>query len=298
MVKNESNYILITAARNEEDYIEKTIQSVITQTIVPKKWIIVSDGSTDHTDDIVNKYAGVYEFIQLIHIDSDNKRNFSSKVNAFNIGYRHINNIEHEFVGNLDADVSFESDYFERLLKKFDDNENLGIVGGWIYELQDGKYKERFGNPERNVPGSTQLFRKVCFEMIGGYIPLKMGGEDTTAEVMARMNGWETKCFPDLRVFHHRITGTEKCNTLYARYHQGKEDYFLGYHPMFEALKCLARIKEKPLVIGSIFRFFGYIEGLLSRKPIVIPNEVVKYLRKEQMMRIISLLTIKISIPS
>jgi len=297
-MKKARNYVLITAARDEEAYIEKTIYSVISQTILPKKWVIVSDNSIDHTEEIVNLYSERYGFIQLLSIKGDVNRNTASKVHAINKGLDMLNEIDYQFIGNIDADIEFESDYFERLLKKFGDNENLGIAGGWIHELQDGKYKERFGNSERNVPGSTQLFRRVCFEMIGGYIPLKTGGEDTTAEVMARMNRWETKCFPDLRVFHHRITGTDKCNTLYARYHQGKEDYFLGYHPMFEALKCLARIKEKPLVIGSIFRFFGYIEGLLSRKPIVIPNEVVKYLRKEQMMRIISLLTMKTSIPS
>jgi len=291
-------YVLVTAARNEDDYIEKTIQSVISQTILPKEWIIVSDGSTDLTDKIVMKYTEKYDFIHFIRIEPNDKRNFASQAYALKAGVKMLKDMEYEFIGLLDADISFEPNYYEKIMGKCYNNKKIGIVGGWIYESQKGIHKERFGNSIRHVPGAIQMFRRQCYKDVNGYMPLRKGGKDTIAEIMARMNGWETKCFPDLRVFHHRITGTDKCNTLYARYHQGKEDYFLGYHPMFEVLKFLARIKEKPLVIGSIFRFFGYIEGLLSREPIVIPNEVVKYLRKEQMMRIISLLTMKTSTPS
>jgi len=282
-------YVLITPARNEQAYIEKTIKSVISQTVRPKKWVIVSNGSTDRTDEIVSQYSTQYDFIQHISFKGGANRNFGSKVNAINKGLKVLYEIEYEFIGNIDADIEFESDYFERLLERFNDNVNLGIAGGWIHELRNGKYKERFGNTKRSVPGSIQMFRRECFEMIGGYIPIKSGGEDSTAEVMARMRIWETKSFPDLKVFHHRVTGTERCNILYARYRHGKGDYFLGYHPLYEVLKWLWRIKEKPYVIGSIFRMFGYLGGLISKKHISVPNDVVQYLRKEQIMRVKSL---------
>ena len=121
-------YVLITAARNEEAYIEKTINSVISQTILPRKWVIVSDGSTDRTDQIVNKYAAKHDFIQLVHISGSTQRNFRSKVNAINIGYERLKHIEYEFIGILDADVSFKSDYFESILREFQKNPKLARV--------------------------------------------------------------------------------------------------------------------------------------------------------------------------
>lgn len=285
MVKNESNYILITAAKNEEDYIEKTIQSVITQTIVPKKWIIVSDGSTDHTDDIVNKYAGVYEFIQLIHIDSDNKRNFSSKVNAFNIGYKHINNIEHEFVGNLDADVSFESDYYERILTKFRDNSKLGIAGGGIFELYAGKFRKVISNL-LHVSGAVQLFRKQCYEDIKGYIPIDRGGEDAIAGIMARMQGWEVKRFPNIRVLHHRRADRAKGNIFFGKFSWGVFDFSVGCHPIYTIVKFFNRLRERPYILASLFRLSGYCFALIKKEPRILPDEVVKFIRQVQMQRI------------
>lgn len=286
-------YVLVTAARNEEAYIEKTIKSVISQTIRPKKWVIVSDSSTDRTEEIVNKYSAEYDFIQLLSSRGDVNRNFGSKVYAINKGLKMLEGIDYQFIGNIDADIEFESDYFERILERFNDNVNLGIAGGWLHQLQNGKYRERLANSKRSVPGSIHMFRRECFEMIGGYLPLKIGGEDSTAEVMARMCGWATKSFPDLRVFHHRIKNTNICIILCVRYQKGVEDYFIGSHPLFEVLKCFIRIKERPFVIGNIFRFFGYFWNLLRKKPIPVPNDVVQYLRKEQMLRIKSLFKIR-----
>jgi len=285
-------FVLVTAARNEEAYIEKTIKAVVSQTVKPIKWVIVSDGSTDRTGEIVNKYSSEYSFIYFLNLKGDMNRNFGSKVRAINKGLKMLKNINFEFIGNIDADVEFESDYFERIFERFKDNVNLGIAGGWIYEFRSGKYRSRSGNLTRSVPGSIQMFNRECFEMIGGYLPLKTGGEDCIAELKARMHGWETKTFPDLNVFHQRITGTERRNILFAIYHQGAVDYTLGYHPLFEALKCLNKIKEQPLVIGSLFRILGYLGGFLCRKPIPVPKDVVQYLRREQMMRVKSLLNL------
>lgn len=289
----DNTYILVTAAKNEEDYIEKTIRSVISQTITPRKWVIVSDGSNDETEKIVSQYSSKHNFIQLLSIQGDLKRSTASKVYAINKGLKTIESIDYQFIGNVDADIEFGSNYFENLLEKFNNDIRLGIAGGWIHELQNGKFIERFGNSKRNVPGSIQMFRRKCFEMIGGYIPLNRGGEDATAEVMARMYGWTTESFPEFKVFHHRTTNIDKCNILCARYNQGKEDYFLGYHPLFEFLKCLRRIRGKPFIISSIFRLFGYIGGLLSKESSNVPQDVVQYLRREQIMRIRSLFKLK-----
>lgn len=291
-MKKEVSYVLVTAARNEEAYIEKTIKAVISQTLRPKKWVIVSDGSTDLTEEIVKQYSEKYDFIQLLISRGELNRNTASKVYSINEGIKLLENLDYQYLGNIDADIEVESDYFERLLKRFMQNKNLGISGGWIHELQNRKYRERFGNSKQSVPGSIQMFKRECFKMIGGYLPLKPGGEDSTAEVMARMYGWAVESFSDLRVLHKRITNIEKCNILLTRYREGKEDYFLGNHPLFEMFKALRRIKEKPILIGCSFRIFGYLGGLLQKKPLSIPSEVVHYLRKEQMMRIKHLIRI------
>jgi glycosyltransferase involved in cell wall biosynthesis len=288
-----TTYVLITAVQNEELYIEKTIRAVVSQTVKPKKWAIVNDGSTDGTEEIARHYSLEYDFIHLLNKKGDNIRDFASKVLAIHLGLKSLQGMHYDFIGNIDGDIEFDPGYFECLLKKFYENEKLGIAGGWVYEIHKGKYKERFGNSEHNVPGSIQMFRRECLEVIGNYLPIKTGGEDFIAEVMARMHGWSTKSFPDLRVFHLRPTGTENAKILGANYRLGKEDYFVGNHPLFELLKCLKRIRGRPFVIGSFFRLLGYVDGLLSKEPITVPQYVFEYLRKEQIHRIKSLIKIE-----
>jgi len=285
-----NKYVIITPARNEEVYIEKTIKSVIYQTVKPIKWVIVSNDSIDRTEDIVSGYSSVYDFIHLLILRGNENYNFSSKAHAFNMGYKYLKGIQYEYIANVDADVAFKSHYFECILEKFQYNSNLGIAGGWIHESKNGiHYRERFGNSKHSVPGATQIFRRQCFEMIGSYIPLDMGGEDSTAEVMARMKGWDTESFEDLKVFHHRKTGTVRRNIYFARYRQGIAHYCVGNHPFYELLKAIKRINERPYVIGSFLRVFGYLMALLYRKKSNISADVIQYRKKEQMIRIKSL---------
>ncbi|MFX0199832.1 MAG: glycosyltransferase, partial [Candidatus Hodarchaeota archaeon] len=178
MQKN--SYVLITPARNEQDYIQKTIESVVSQTILPEKWVIVSDGSTDHTDEIVSHYAAKHDFIQFIRVSEHIQRNFWSKVHAFNAGYEQIKNTEYKFLGNLDADVSFNSNYYENVLLRFQTNPKLGIAGGIILELLNGQYVNQKLSLN-SVAGAIQLFRRECYQDIGGYIPLTYGGVDSAA---------------------------------------------------------------------------------------------------------------------
>ena len=213
-----TKYVLISPARNEEKYIAKTMESVINQTVLPIKWVIVSDGSTDSTDQIVSWYATSHEYIQLLRVSNREKRDFSSKVNAFKAGVRQLNGLEYDFIGNLDADVSFEPDYFERVLEKFAENEKLGIGGGKVLELQNGDYKERTGDRPFVVAGAVALFRRRCYEEVGGFIPLKVGGEDSVAQISARMKGWEVKPFSELKVLHHRATGMGAGNVWGVRF--------------------------------------------------------------------------------
>jgi glycosyltransferase involved in cell wall biosynthesis len=282
----EKTYVLITPAHNEEDYIEKTIQSVISQTISPLKWIIVSDGSTDRTDEIVSRYEGKYRFIELVRRDANGSRDFSSKVFAIQAGLKCLQGLKFDYLGILDADVSFDSDYFQRLLEEFEDNHKLGIGGGTIYELGKGKYRARSGNRVRSVPGALQLFRRECIEQIGGFTPLKHGGEDVVMEIRAKMLAWEVRSFFDLVVFHHRPTGTEGRAVFSVPFQEGRRDYLLGSHPIYVLLKGVRRLADKPWLVGSLLRLTGYCSSILRREKRQIPNEVVQFLRREQIDRL------------
>jgi cellulose synthase/poly-beta-1,6-N-acetylglucosamine synthase-like glycosyltransferase len=290
-----NKYVLVTAAQNEEDFIETTIRSVISQTILPLKWVIVSDGSTDRTDEIVNEYFAKFDFIEFIRIDSSEMRNFRSKVNAIEAGYAKMNDIDYDYFGNLDADMALEPGYYETILKKFKMDSDLGIAGGKIFDQIDDKPVEDISSPD-SVGGQIQLFRRQCFNDVGGFLPLKMGGEDTIAEVMARMHGWKVQTFPDIRALHHRQTGTAQTSIYRARWHLGIQEYLYGSHPLFEFAKCIHRFKEKPYVLGSVLRFWGYLWAFSRAKREHIPPEVIRYLHREQIHKLLAFFKLKNSV--
>ena len=284
-----SAYMLVTAARNEEAFIENTIKAVISQTVPPKRWVIVSDGSVDQTDKIVGAYADRYPLIEQVRIDKDHARSFVSKVYALNAGLERLNNIDCEFVGNLDADVSFDESYFANLLGEFERDPGLGLAGGYIYERRHGGFCARANNSIRSVAGAVQLFRRECYESVGGILPLKYGGEDWCAEVMARMKGWRVKAIPELKVFHHKPTGTG-AGVLRYWYHQGFMDYSLGSHPLFATLKCLRRLRTRPYVAGALARLTGFACAHYQKEERPVPREFVSYLRREQKARMLGAL--------
>jgi poly-beta-1,6-N-acetyl-D-glucosamine synthase len=283
--EGEMKYVLVTPARNEESYIERTIQSVLSQTQLPERWVIVSDGSTDRTDSIVEKYRHEHSFISLLRAQRDGGPNFGSKVKAFQAGYRELANQKYSLIGNLDADVTFTPEYFKTMVSKFQNDPCLGIAGGVICELMDGKY-----SPQKismnSVAGAVQLFRRECFEGIGGYIPIKSGGIDAAAEILARMHGWTVSTFPGIEVMHHRRVMTGSRNILQTRFKQGLTQYLLGYHPLFQLARFIFRISDKPFLIGSFFSLCGYAWGFLTRAERPMPVEAVKFLQCEQMRRL------------
>lgn len=278
-------YVLVTAARNEEAFIEKTIAAVISQTLPPKKWVIVSDASADNTDKIVQGYAERNQFIELLRIEESRARDFASKVHAFNAGLERLKGSDYEFVGNLDADVSFDASYFVRLVRRFERDPGLGLAGGFIYERDSGGFKVRFGDSVRSVAGAVQLFRRECYESVGGMLPLKWGGEDWYVEVMARMKGWRVESFPELVVFHHRRTGA---GTGPLKYHfgLGSTDYSLGDHPLFVLAKCARRLRAKPYVAAGLARLAGFLWASWRREARPTSKEFVDFLRGEQKQRL------------
>ncbi len=279
-------YVLTTPAHNEEAHIERTLRAVVSQTIRPLRWAIVSDGSTDRTDEIVKGYAARHEFIEFVRRERSGSADFASKIHAFRLGMNLHKGLPYQFVGNLDADMSFEPDYFEKVLARMAAEPKVGIGGGGLEELIAGKRQPIINDVNTSVCGAVQFFRRECFEAIGGLMPLKRGSEDAVAEAMARMKGWQTRTFPEVVAMHHRHTGARGGRVLAARFHQGRKERYRGNHPLFELAKCLHRMRERPYVIGGILRFCGYLrEAIHPEAGDSIPDDVTAFVRREQLRR-------------
>ena len=289
MELNNLSYVLITPARDEDEFIEKTIQSVISQTVLPIKWIVVSDGSTDRTDEIVNKYTAANIWIELIRMPVHRDRHFAAKVQAFNAGYERVKSVKYDIIGNLDADISFEKDYFEFLLEKFAKISELGVAGTPFIEDGYSSITDSFEG-EKHVPGGCQMFRRQCFEDIGGYIPNKAGGIDWIAVTTARMKGWQTQSFPEKLFYHQRSLGTGESNKIKSNFNYGRKDYYLGNHPLWETIRIIYRFTKRPYLLGGLIIFWGYLWALLTRIERPISKDLMKFHREEEMRKLKAIL--------
>jgi biofilm PGA synthesis N-glycosyltransferase PgaC len=278
------SYVLITPARNEVENIERTIRSVVRQTVWPVKWAIVSDGSTDGTDEVVKSYVAQYDWIQLVRRPERVERHFAGKADCFNTGYSCLKDLRFDIIGNLDADLSFEADYFSFLLDKFAEDPALGLVGTPFREGTD-TYDYRFTSIE-HVSGACQLFRRECFEEIGGYPPLKVGGIDLVATITAKMNGWKTRTFTEKMAEHHRKTQCGKYSNRAAEFRSGYHDYLMGAHPVWQLFRCIYQSSKRPFLIRGTLLLAGYSWALLRRAERPVSKEFIAFRNKEQMRRL------------
>ena len=284
------NYVLITPARNEEGYIRKGLDSVTAQTLPPLRWVIVDDGSTDRTADIVREYAQRFPWIQLVSRPQHADRSFAGKVRAFNAGFEEVQSLGFDVVGNLDADISFEPDYMEFLLRKFSEDSLLGVAGTPF--TQDGGYdsaRDSFEG-ESYVAGGVQMFRAKCFADVGGYVPLRGGGIDWIAVTTARMKGWKVQSFREKRFHHYRTLGTAERSAVGAAYEYGRRAYTLGSSPIWQSIRCLYRMKQKPYIVGGVALFVGYFWASVRRLKRPVNREMIRFYRREQMHRLAAIL--------
>jgi len=280
------DYVLMTAAHNEEAFIEKTVESVLRQTVLPKRWVIVSDGSTDNTDRIIESYASQHPFISFLKLTRPAGRNFGSKGMALERGCKLLEGISFEFTGNVDADVAIEPPYFETLIDHFERDPKLGIAAGFVYEEENGVFRSRAANRVHSVPHAAQLVRRECYQAIGGYATFKYGGEDWYAQQSAKMKGWQVRALPELKVFHHRRTGAASSPLRY-HFRAGRSDYSFGSDPVFELFKCALRVSEYPWFVGAVTRFLGFAWSGISREKRPVSKEFVDFLRREQWARLL-----------
>jgi poly-beta-1,6-N-acetyl-D-glucosamine synthase len=280
----ELTYVLITPARNEEGFIEQTIQSVVAQTVLPRKWVIVSDGSTDRTDEIVKKYRAGHSWIELVRMPEHRDRHFGAKVQCFNAGLDKMRDQNFEIIGNLDADITMGEDYFQFLLAKFAAAPKLGVAGSPFVEGTTS-YDYRFTAVE-HVSGACQLFRRECFEEIGGYVPVKGGGIDWIAVTTARMKGWQTRTFVERVCRHHRPMGTASAGRLRANFKLGQQDYYLGGHPLWQLFRACYQIGRKPYLLGGLLLLAGYGSAWITRVQRPVSPELIRFHQHEQMQRL------------
>lgn len=282
------SYVLITPARNEAAFVEKTLQSVTRQTVPPLKWVIVDDGSTDDTPALVEKYRAAHPWIELINLPRRRDRSFAGKAYAVRLGMERLSGLNYEIIGNLDADVSFEEGYFDFLLGKFAADRTLGVAGTIFEEEGYNSATDSFEG-QNHVAGQCQLFRKACFEQIGGYTPHRAGGIDWIAVTSARMLGWKTQSFREKSFFHYRRLGTAERSVLSSLFSYGEKDYYLGGHPLWEICRVSYRATKKPYVIGGIALYLGYLWAFLRRMKRPVSDELMRFHRREQMAKLRSI---------
>jgi len=218
------------------------------------------------------------------------ERNFAGKVHAFNAGYARLKNVQYDAIASMDADISFDSDYFSFLLGELARDPRLGLVGTPFQNTSNQTYDYRFTSIE-HVSGACQLFRRECFEEIGGYVPLKAGGIDLAAVMAARVKGWKTRTFVEKACMHHREVGAALGGVLGERFRQGIKDYTFGGHPVWELFRLVYQMARRPILLGGLALGAGYFSAAVRRVERPISSEMVAFRKREQMERLMTLLS-------
>lgn len=273
-------YIIVSPVRNEESFVESTIQSVLSQTKLPIEWIIVNDGSTDSTKSIVEKYLSGYGWIKLVNLED---RGFyfpgTGVVNVINKGFENITSQDWTFLVKLDCDITIGKTYFEDIFKEFEKNEKLGIASGAVY-YTDGeteiKEKSQFDHPW----GASKIYKKECFRDINGWRAIP--GWDLADLLAAQMKGWETRCFDEYKILHFRESGSRRSGVTGGKFLLGRFLFRYGYSFFYTFLKGIYRIPEKPFLIGGLSLIVGYIYACIKNEKKLFDKDMRRFLRKKQ----------------
>lgn len=278
--------VIITPVRNEEKYLEWTIISILAQTHRPVEWIIVDDGSNDHTPDIVERYAKDYPFIHLVKRQDRGFRQVGGGVvAAFNFGMEYIQHKDYQYIAKLDGDMSFGPDYIGHMLHQFDINPKLACVSGKVYREENGDFIPET-HIKKQTAGQFKFYRRAAYEDIGGFVPYVLW--DSIDVHTAWMKGWETLSFydPDAWLWHHRIMGSSDRNLYIGRLRWGRGMWFMGYHPLYAIAACIFRMRDKPFIIGGLLMLYSYFISAIKGVPQYDNPEFRQYTRNWQLQRL------------
>ena len=256
--------VIISPVRDEIEYIEKNIESMVAQTLKPVEWLIVDDGSTDGTTEILRKAQSTYPWIHLEEKNNRGKRAVGPGViEAFYYGYERIQTLEYDFICKMDGDLELKPKYFETLLMFFERDQYLGAASGKPY-LQEGNQLIEERTNDEIVAGQVNFYRRDCFEAIGGFV--REIHWDGIASHRIRMEGWRACSIhhPDLVFIHQRLMGSSEKGILEGRLRWGRGQYFMGTHPLYIFAIGVYRLWEKPFILGGICIILGYFQALLK----------------------------------
>jgi biofilm PGA synthesis N-glycosyltransferase PgaC len=292
-------FIAITAARNEGNYIDKTLKSIVSQTLLPEEWIIVDDGSTDETTNIAEGFARSHPWIKVVRHQTRRHRDDNIgkvkvdrtiyTVEAFYCGLSHAITNEYDFIFLIDADVVLSPNYFKSILAKFAKDSKLGIASGSVHENIKGRMiKERL--MPWSAPGNAKSWRRSCFQEIGGLV--RGPGWDSIDNFQAMILGWQVKIFEDqeLKVIHLRPAGSSGMSILQGRKVVGRRAYFMGIHPLYFFISALYHLPDYPCVLGSLCKIIGYLQGLLGRSKQYDDKNFIRSFRKWQLNKLYNIL--------
>lgn len=276
--------LIISPCRDEAEFMCRTLDSVIAQTVKPALWVIVDDGSTDETPGILDEYAGKHDFIKVVHRKNRGCRRVGPGViEAFYSGYEKIKPDEFDYICKLDLDLELPPRYFEILFQRFEDNPRIGTCSGKPYFLdkQSGKLvSEKCG--DENSVGMTKLYRKKCFDQIGGFVRQVMW--DAIDGHRCRMLGWIACSWdePDLRFVHLRPMGSSHKGMLTGRMRHGFGQYFMGTGLMYMTASAIYRMTRPPFIFGGLAMWWGYIQSMRHQKERLNDLTFRKFLRSYQ----------------
>ncbi|MFZ5451355.1 MAG: glycosyltransferase family 2 protein [Thermodesulfobacteriota bacterium] len=282
-----SRLVIISPCRDEEKYIELVFTSVVNQTRLPDRWIIVNDGSTDATPKILARLTRDYPWIEVVNRQPQGPRQLGpGVVAAFNAGLAHLGDDPYDVIAKLDCDLEFGPDCFAKIMAIFDDPQ-VGIASATIYIRMDDKIVP-VRHAEYHIPGAAKFYRRACFQQIGGLQPLS--GWDILDETDARRLGWRTYSDPHLAIISPRPEGAAQggfWSILKGRIHWGRCAYAIGSHPLFALARGFFRMSERPWILGGIMFLWGFFSGKFQSGLQRTTNlDVVKYLRQEQLYRL------------
>ena len=278
----DDSYLLISPCRNEADFMVNTLESVVNQSVLPAKWIIVDDGSTDATSEILQQYSNQYDFIHIVTRDNRGHRSVGPGViEAFYAGLDIVDLNIYQFVCKLDLDLELPAGYFQLLMQRMNENPRIGTCSGKPYNRCGDRLVSEKRGDEMSV-GMTKFYRVNCFQQIGGFVSEVMW--DAIDCHRCRQLGWIACSWdaPDLRFVHLRIMGSSQDSVYQGRMRHGFGQYFMGTSLIYMFATSVYRMLHPPYIFGGMAMFWGYFKSLVKRAPRYRDENLQKFIRRYQ----------------
>ncbi len=265
MKKNNPKYVIISPVRDEADFLPRVIKSMVNQTFRPREWVLVDDGSSDATPEIIKSAAAEHSWITYLRKPDRGVRSVGpGVVEAFYFGYERLQVTDYDFIAKMDGDIEFGSTYIERLLEYFTNDPFLGSASGKIFLPVGDDLVEERTHDEMTV-GAFNFYRRETFDQIGGFVREVMW--DGIAIHQARIHGWRTRSIndPGLQLIHKRLMGSSHKSILHGRLRWGRGQYFMGTHPLYILAIAVYRSIEHPFLLGGLGILTGYLMAAVHR---------------------------------